>query len=172
MGISEGDSWGQLLLPVLLCLTQSSILQQWGREPPSLSLWLPNKILYLWHPAPSPRTKPPLRLKGGRADGSTEAGERRARWWGKRRAACVTGIYFLQWQVACFFQVGRWAFYLLKHSSSRQGKDGSSWRVMCEDHTDAYWNLFLYLTCRRISTAITQTGTRTPVPHVPCITAV
>lgn len=38
-----------------------SILQQWKREAPSLSLWLPNEILYLWHPALSPRTKPPLR---------------------------------------------------------------------------------------------------------------
>lgn len=83
----------------------------------SLSLQLSNEILYLWHPALSPRTKPLLRQKGKPTDGSTEAGERRA-VRGGGEAPVPEGF------ISCpdrllFFQVGRWIFYLLKLSSSR-----------------------------------------------------
>lgn len=51
-----------------------------GEPPsPSLSLWLSNELLDLWHLALSARTKSGLSQRGEPADGSTEAG-----WGGSR----------------------------------------------------------------------------------------
>lgn len=108
--IWDAGSGGELLLQ---CASPSlsSILQKWKRKPPSFPLWLPNEILYLWHPALSPRTKPFLRQQGRQSQ------ETESQWGGGWRGhLCLEDLFpALTSCFVFFFQMGRWIVCLLEH---------------------------------------------------------
>lgn len=81
-----------------------------------LAFWLLQQILYIWHPAPSPRTKPSLRQEGWWAPQRLEQGQGRS-------ATCAMGIYFPPWHYDFFFfRLSRWIFCSLRNASNSQRK--------------------------------------------------